>query len=138
MKEFDFKVTIDLDFKLNQSVTYNVRGPREWTDSIFRIFVSSDTLSVRVENMEPIVTMTRDSYHAAGRQYRDTTTIFNLISEKEIGGGRFTLITPMELFDDRMLRGLYLDPDVSRQQAAELMTRMLKISVGDDSVRFKD
>ena len=138
MQEFDFQVTIDRGFKLDRSVTYSVHGPREWTDSIFRMFVSSDTLPVRVEKLEPVVTLTRDSFHASDRHYRDRTVIFNLISEKPIGGGKFRLMTPMELFDDRMLRGLYLDPDVARQQAAELMTRMLRIAVGDDSVGFQD
>jgi hypothetical protein len=136
-EHYGFKVEVkEHDFNGRKPV--NVRGPRWWTESIFRFYIYPDTPSVTVEGLEPVVHLTRGGYHIGERQWRSTKHWFDVISEKDVKGGSFVLVTPVEMFNDRSLKNLYTDADVVRQQMAELIIRLGKYVAGDTTEYYVD
>ncbi|MCP4604836.1 MAG: hypothetical protein GY847_30675 [Proteobacteria bacterium] len=139
MKKFGFEVSIDRDLSIKGRRPFNVRGPREWTESIFRMYIYKGSIGVTVKKgLEPIVYLTRGNYHINEGGENNTRHHFDLVSEKQIGGGKFYLFMPVELFTAGTLKSLYSDADVVRQQMAELIIRLGKFSVGDSSVYYID
>lgn len=113
---------------------FNVHGPREWVESIFRFYIYRGQTGVSVkEGIEPVVYLTRGNYHIHENGWKNTRHHFDVLSTKEVGGGEFWLVMPVELFSDTYLKNLYTDSDVVRQQMAEFVIRLGKFSVGDHS-----
>ena len=118
---------------------FNVNGPREWVESIFRFYIEKGVTGMTVKKgLDPVVYLTRGNYHIHEEGWKNTRHHYDVLSEKEVGGGRFWLVMPMEIFDDSNLKNLYVDADVVRQQAAEFVIRLAKHAVGDDTVYYVD
>ncbi len=132
-EHFDFEVELDHDFDLKLRRPMNVHGPRSLTEGIFRIYADRRVPRLTVSGLDVSVYLTLGGWHVEDRRWRSKKHIVDLVSERRVGLGRFVLVSPMRLFNDSALRGLYKDSDVGRQQAGELMIRVIKEAVGDSS-----
>ncbi len=133
--EFDFDVTIaDEPASQKGRRPFIVHGPRDWTESIFRFYIDHKKKGVTVKRgIEPIVYLTKGNYHINEHGWKNTRHLFDILSQKKIGGGTLWLVAPMELFTDEHLKNLYQDADVVRQQMAEFIIRLGKFASGDHS-----
>jgi len=124
MNKFGFKADINRDLKMNGKKPLNVWGPRKWTDSIFRFYVHPDTPGVTVKGLDPVVYLTRGGYHISERQEHSGKHLFEVLSEKRVGRGKFMMVAPIEIWNDRGLNNLYTDSDVVQQQMSEFAIRL--------------
>jgi hypothetical protein len=139
MKRFDFTVAIEENVTPKGRRSFNVYGPRAWTEGIFRAYIDKNFKAARVKKgLEPVVFITRGGFHIREKGWRNIKHQFDLLSEKRVGGGKLWVVMPIELFNDRTLKNLYSDADVVRQQMAEFVIRLAKLSVNDHSVYYED
>ncbi|MCP4602168.1 MAG: hypothetical protein GY847_16910 [Proteobacteria bacterium] len=132
---YKFHVSVQGKAPLRGKAPYEVHGPNEWTHGIFRVYMQKNTPTIYVEGLDPIVQLTWGTTNIEDEQWERTDVIIDLISSKEVGPGRFYVVSPLNLFDDRGLKSIYGEgADVVRQQMAELMLRTVKIAAGDSTV----
>jgi hypothetical protein len=137
--QFDFKVKIDPKQKLTSTRTpMNVQGDGGLLDGILRFYVYNDTPQVRVHGLKPLVQLSNGGYHIRYNQRQGKDVFYDVLSEKRVSKGRFLLLTPVEIFNDRALKNLYENADVVREQMAEAMIRLAKYAVGDQSPNLYD
>lgn len=132
--KFGFKVKIDNTYKQKLfRQPMNVHGLRKWTEGIFRCYIYRAAPPVKVEGIQPIVTLTSGGFHISEEQWLRDTYSCDLLSEKQAGKGRFMLLAPAEVFNDLALKNLYENADVVREQMAELVIRLAKYACRDSS-----
>ncbi len=130
---FGFEVRLDPAASSKSRRPLEVSGPPEWTAEIFRVFSRPGTPGVHVEGLAPIVQLGRAAWHVEEKP--GTEVLIDLVSAADVGGGRFYVVAPFELFDDRSLPDLTGESaDVIRQQSAELLLRLVKNAVGDETI----
>lgn len=129
-------ITIQVDDKATQGrrMPLEVMGDPAWTAGVLRLFVDRGIPQVRVEGAEPVVSLRQGFFHVEDGGGGET--LYDVVSKKDVGGGTFWVVAPLELFDDRALPDATRQ-DVVRQQAAELGIRMVKIPLGDET-RYED
>ncbi len=133
-EKFAFKAIINRDYRQKSyRLPMNVKGPRKWTEAILRCYIYRDTPPVMVEGLMPIVSLGAGGFHISEKQWLRDTYSCDLISHKQVGRGRFVLLAPVEVFNDRALKNLYENADVVREQMAELVIRLAKYCCKDNS-----
>jgi len=136
-EKFAFRANLDRTLKLKKGRTpFLLHGPEALVEGLFRVYVYSGTPGVTVEGLTHVVHLTRGGYHIEEKRWEDEEHLFDVLSEKRVGTGRFMVFAPVEMFNGRGLRHLYEDADVVRQQMAELVIRLAKYAAGDTSVVY--
>jgi hypothetical protein len=134
-EHFGFKLYLGDQFDFRGTLPMEVHGSKEWTESIYRVFVNHRMHGVKVEGLEPVVQLSWGSQHIEDEQWERPEILIDLVSSKPVGKGTFYVIAPFDIFDDGGLRSLYAEgSDVIRQQMAELFLRTAKIAAKDKTV----
>lgn len=137
-EKFGYRVHVDRRWPLPKKgrAGYLPHGPEELLAGIPRFHVRKRTYPVVVERgLEPIVHLTPGGRYVQDRRWTQRGCVFDLMSEKRVGlGGRFVLLAPIEMFDTGGLGGLYEVRGLVPDQMAEFMIRVVKYSVGDETV----
>jgi hypothetical protein len=134
-ERFDFRMRVGDAIRINGRRPFLVNGPRDLTQGVFRMYVYGGSRGVTVDSgLQKQVWLTWGNFHIKDRDWRNTRHHFDLLSSKEIGGGRFAVLAPVELFTDYTLKNLYQDADVVRQQMAEFIIRVAKWTIDDDTI----
>lgn len=132
-----FEFTLNMGDKFDHSGTlpFEVHGTEEWTDGIFRVFITNRVAPVKVEGIEPVVQLSWGTRHIEDKQWEKGEALIDFISQKDVKKGKFYVIAPFNVVDDTGLRGLYIEgADVVRQQMAELFLRTSKIAAHDKTI----
>ena len=81
-----------------------------------------------MKGLTSIVHLTNGDYKRSIDQRVDKRALFDLVSYKNVQEGRFYLLAPVELFDNKGLSDIYKDGDIIREQMGELLIRLAKFA----------
>ncbi|MDD5085578.1 MAG: hypothetical protein PHE61_06020 [Candidatus Omnitrophica bacterium] len=133
-QKYGFEVCFEDKLRMKSTKSYNVVGPRELTDGIFRFYVDN-VPGITVKGLNVLVYLADGTFSITKSPWDMDKHCYDILSEKRIGKGKVILFTPVEMFNNRAIRILHEDAsDVVHQQMAEFLIRLAKYAIGDNSV----
>ncbi|MHC5115875.1 MAG: DUF4350 domain-containing protein, partial [Planctomycetota bacterium] len=124
MDKFGFKVSIATKRKRSYGMQpMDVSGDKQWVSGVCRFYVNKKVPEIKVENMKPLVGLSMGDYDYEADRKMDDTAIIDLISYKKVGRGKFYLVTPLEIFNNKGLSGISKEGTMINEQMCELAIR---------------